>query len=407
MSDNDPGTRALEVMRDALADEKLPELPWDAIEQKLEARIAEDEQARASRALPRIGRGARVGLALCAAAAAVIAVASFGARSKNDAPAGFAVRWRAPETIAFLAGSESERDLSLLRPGDGVEAGEAPLTLVQRGIVRVTLAPGARATVVAAASEAGDALVLGLERGSLRADVTPRKTAEGLVETFAVDVGRTRVAAHGTAFTVVRGNDDVFVDLEHGAVAVGPAGRPGVTTGRLLVGRARASFSLDGGETARMLAVDDAPPAPPAPVETTPPPKPAIAPPPPSVAERPHLHAPDRPDAPPVPPAPAPTPSVEPEAPPAPKPAPVLTRASVQAGLSGCFETHYRGGDPSVRLSVAATVTVSLDPEGAVSSVRFDPPLEPQFMQCVFNSLRPGKFLGTTGPLAVPFQLGQ
>lgn len=407
MSDNDPGTRALEVMRGALADEKTPELPWDVIEQKLDERIDQDEQARVSRALPRIGRGARIGLASCAAAAAVIAVASFGARSKNEPPAGFAVRWRAPETIAFLAGSEFERDLSLLRPGDGVEAGEAPLTLVQRGIVRVTLAPGARATVVAAATEAGDALVLGLERGSLRADVTPRKTSEGLVETFAVDVGRTRVAAHGTAFTVVRGNDDVLVDLEHGAVAVGPAGRPGVTTGRLLVGRARASFSLDGGEIARMLPVEGAPAEPPAPVETTPPPKPAIAPPLPSVAERPQPHVHDRPDAPPAPPPPAATPSVVPEVPPAPKPEPVLTRASVHAGLSGCFETYYRGGDPSVRLSVASTVTVSLDPEGAVSSVRFDPPLEPRFMQCVFDSLRPGKFVGTNGPVAVPFQLGQ
>ncbi|HVK67639.1 MAG TPA: FecR domain-containing protein [Polyangium sp.] len=405
MSENDPGTRALEVMRGALADERPPTLPWDAIEQKLHARIDQDEQARASRALPRIGRGARIGLALCAAAAAVIAVASFGARSKNEAPAGFAVRWRAPETIAFLPGSEFERDLALLRIGDGVEAGEAPLTLVQRGIVRVTLAPGARATVVAAATEAGDALVLSLERGSLRADVTPRKTSAGLVETFAVDVGRTRVAAHGTAFTVVRGSDDVLVDLEHGAVAVGPAGRPGTTTGRLLVGRARASFSLDGGEIARMLPVDDAPPAPPAPVETTPPPKPAIAPPPPSVAERPLPHVPDRPGAPPAPPAPVEAPSVVPEAPPA--PAPVLTRASVHAGLSGCFETHYRGGDPSVRLSVAATVNVSLDAEGAVSSVRFDPPLEPRFMQCVFASLRPGKFVGTSGPVSVPFQLGQ
>ena len=405
MSENDPGTRALEVMRGALADERPPALPWDAIEQKLHARIDQDEQARASRALPRIGRGARIGLALCAAAAAVIAVASFGARSKNEAPAGFAVRWRAPETIAFLPGSEFERDLALLRIGDGVEAGEAPLTLVQRGIVRVTLAPGARATVVAAATEAGDALVLSLERGSLRADVTPRKTSAGLVETFAVDVGRTRVAAHGTAFTVVRGSDDVLVDLEHGAVAVGPAGRPGTTTGRLLVGRARASFSLDGGEIARMLPVDDAPPAPPAPVETTPPPKPAIAPPPPSVAERPLPHVPDRPGAPPAPPAHVEAPSVVPEAPPA--PAPVLTRASVHAGLSGCFETHYRGGDPSVRLSVAATVNVSLDVEGAVSSVRFDPPLEPRFMQCVFASLRPGKFVGTSGPVSVPFQLGQ
>lgn len=409
MSDNDPNARALEVMRDALASEKPPELPWDALEQKLEARITQDEQSRAARVFPRIGRGARAGLAFCAAAAAVIAVVSLGGRAKDEGPAGLAIRWRTPEAIAFLPGSESERDLSLLRPGDGVTAGEAPLTLVQRGIVRVTLAPGARATVVVAPSQAGEALVLGLEHGSLRADVVPRKAEGGLVETFAVDVGRTRVAAHGTAFTVTRGSDDVLVDLEHGAVAVGPAGRSGVTTGRLLVGRARASFSLDGGEVARMLPVDatEPPPAPPPPVETTPPPKPAIVPPPATVAERPQSPPPDRPDAPPAPPPPAPTPSVVPEAPPAPKPVPVLSRASVHAGLSGCFDAFYGGRDPSVRLSVATTVTVSLDEEGAVSAVRFDPPLEAPFMQCVFDSLRPGKFVGSSGPVVVPFQRGR
>ena len=73
----------------------------------------------------------------------------------------------------------------------------------------------------------------------------------------------------------------------------------------------------------------------------------------------------------------------------------------------GGFDAHYGGRDPSVRLSVAATVIVSLDEEGAVSSVRFDPPLEPPFMRCVFDALRPGKFVGTTGPVSVPFNLGR
>ncbi len=410
MSDNDPGARALEVMRGALASEAPPDLPWDAMEQKLHARIDADAQTRAARSFPRFGRGARVGLALSAAAAAVI-LASFGARPTNDAPAGVAIRWRAPETIAFLPGSESERDLSFLRPGDGVEAGEAPITLVLRGTVRVTLAPGARATLVAAPSQADQALVLGLASGSLRADVTPRRPSDGLVETFAVDVGRTRVAAHGTAFTVVRGSDDVLVDLEHGAVAVGPAGRSGVTTGRLLVGRARASFSLDGGHVAHMLPTGDPPPAPApsqrATAEPTPPAKPAVPPPTTTVAERPAPPPPDRPDAPPAPPAVALPTASPPEPPAAPPPAPVLTRASVHAGLSGCFDAHYSGRDPSVRLSVAGTIIASLDADGAVSSVRFDPPLEPPFMRCVFDALRPGRFVGTSGPVSVPFQLGR
>ena len=83
--------------------------------------------------------------------------------------------------------------------------------------------------------------------------MTPRDPSEGLVEAFAVEVGGTRVAVHGTAFSVKREGDRVLVDVVHGTVAVGPVGHVGATTGHLLVGPSRASFSLDGGRTARLL----------------------------------------------------------------------------------------------------------------------------------------------------------
>ena len=413
MSATRPTERALEQVRRSLEQEPVPELPWDAMEERLLARIDEAEAAspRASRPSPEARAwGTRAVFALAAAAAVALGV--WGAsRSSGDAPDAPAIRWRAPETIALLPGSSSERDLAALRVGEGIEAGEAPLTLVRRGVVRVSLAPRSRA-VVRASGGAGEAVVVALEHGELRAEVTPRSSPEGLVETFAVEVGRTRVAAHGTAFRVIRGESDVVVDLEHGAVAVGPVGHGGVTTGRLLVGRARASFSLDGGSLARTLPIEDAPPAaeppstpPPAPPETSTTTNPADRRPPPvAVATNPGVTpAPLR-----LPGAQA-APLVEAPAPPAPEVAPsrVLTRALVNQGLERCFDQHYGASDPSVRVSVAGTLILSLAEDGSVTTARFDPPLEPSFQTCVWGAVRPGHFEGANGALSVPFNLAR
>jgi len=421
--DSDPKERALEAMRQAVAAEKTPDLPWDAMEQRLFAKLDEEpapashtsstSSASPTKESPRAARGKVIAFGLAAAAAVILGL-SFGPKQGNDAPSTTAARWKAPDSIAFLPGSDAERDLNTLRPGDGVEAGEAPLTLVRPGIVRVTLAPHARAIVLVAPRDPNGALVLSLESGSLRAEVMPRKTTDALVETFAVDVGRTRIAAHGTAFRVIRGDGDVVVDLEHGSVAVGPVAEPGATTGRLLVGRARASFSLDGGQTAKMLTIEEPQTSA---IPTAPPPLPqepaapiAIAPPPPTnpipiervapphVPRQPTLPAPVETDEAPAPPPPAPTPEPAPER--------QLSRTSVHAGLRSCFDSHYSSTDTAVRLSVSGTLVLSLDEEGTVSSVRFNPPLEPAFMSCVFGTLKPGHFT-EKGPISVPFQLGR
>ena len=103
---------------------------------------------------------------------------------------------------------------------------------------------------------------LELERGSVQAEVVPRAPAEGLVEAFAVEVGQTRVAVHGTSFTVTRLADGVLVDVEHGAVAIGPTSHHGDTTGHLLVGPSRAIFSTRGGSVARFVPRTSEPAAP-------------------------------------------------------------------------------------------------------------------------------------------------
>jgi len=92
-------------------------------------------------------------------------------------------------------------------------------------------------------------ITFALARGSIQVSVTQH--SEG--EIFAVEVEGTRIAAHGTAFTVTREADRVIVDVTEGSVAVGPVGHRGSTHGWLVVAPDRAAFSLDGGREAIWL----------------------------------------------------------------------------------------------------------------------------------------------------------
>ena len=75
---------------------------------------------------------------------------------------------------------------------------------------------------------------------SIHAEVVPRAASEGLVEAFAVEVERTRVAVHGTAFSVSRTESGHRRRrrARHGRRR--PRGHVGATTGHLLVGPSRA-----------------------------------------------------------------------------------------------------------------------------------------------------------------------
>src|SRR4029079_6822731 len=131
-------------------------------------------------------------------------------------------------------------------PAEAAESGAEPLSYHRAGVVSFTLAP--RSRVEMASSDPGSMTVT-LIHGSIHADVIPHPNGEA----FAVEIDRTRVAAHGTSFTVTRHENHAMVDIEHGAVAVGPVGHPGSTQGWLLVGPDRAMFSLDGAREATWL----------------------------------------------------------------------------------------------------------------------------------------------------------
>ncbi|APR82285.1 Dihydrolipoamide acyltransferase [Minicystis rosea] len=424
MSQTHDEIRALRVMVEELRAEKPPEPRWDAVEQSLLARIENEgaPQSRASRRSFKASPFARVlGLAAVAAALALgVGLNGAGELRRSTAPVARAVD---AATIALApgeAGARGERDLRSLAAGNVIEATTAPITFAREGLVAWTLQPGSAVRVRSMGDErTGIGHTVTLERGLIRAEVTPRDPSEGLVEAFAVEIQGTRVAVHGTAFSVMIENDRVIVDVEHGAVAVGPVGHVGATTGHLLVGPTRASFSLDGARTARMMTrervlVASADPSPPA-VAAEPAPSPAAeAPPaspePPAVAS-PEPAAPVA--SPPSPIAahpspaqhPASKPPVEVEAPavtaaPPPEP-PVLTVATVRARLDRCFRSTHDLGSSTVEMSVSSTLRLQLNADGTVRSARFDPPLKPELVSCAGGAIA-GRFAEGGGNLDIP-----
>lgn len=375
-----------------LQNEPVPALPWAEIERRLLAQIDRDRRAQGVSS-----PFARIAGVIAAAAAITLAV------SMPSSPASprkaVAERRVDAASIALAEGHAQARDLSALRAGDVIEAKDAAISFHREGVVTWTLAPGGRARVVSMGDE-GVGHTVALLSGSLRAEVTPvtpRDASEGLIEAFSVEVEGTRVAVHGTAFSVTHADDHVVVDVEHGAVAVGPVGHAGATTGRLLVGPSRASFSLDGGKRAALLPrplamtgalaagaheptaiVSRTPRAPSAP--------PSIEP----VAQHdaPAQHEPIAPHAPAIAPKPAKVAAAESPAPPAiaeqkpvePAPLPLLTSGAVASRVVSCLRAGTNVSGVTVSFSSSLLVTVRDD--GSVVGARFTTPPKPELVGC-------------------------
>jgi hypothetical protein len=155
---------------------------------------------------------------------------------------------------AALAGQPGGRGAAL-EVGEVAETSGREAKYDKPGVVSLALAPNSRIEVVAndLERERGGGITVHLARGSLHAEVTPRPFGE----VFAVEVERTRIAVHGTSFTVTREGDKVVVEVSHGSVAVGPVGHRGTTHGWLVVGPDRAAFTLDGAREAAWLPPPD------------------------------------------------------------------------------------------------------------------------------------------------------
>jgi len=421
MNQSKGAMRAVDYMVDAIRAEQPPEVAWDAVERSLLQRVRQGEGARPT-ARPSSGLW-RV-LSFAAAAAIVPLALSLGGQGH---PTTITEETRAVDVTQVAAapgeaGARGERDLGALHSGDAVDATASAVTFADAGKVRWTLSPDSRLVVREPLPESGVGHVVRLEHGSLRVEVQPDLVRQGLVDVLAVEVGNTRVAVHGTAFTVTLRDDEVIVDVEHGVVTVGPTGQRGATTGYQLPAGSRAAFSLDGGRRARWVPPETAKPAqaiaavggnaPRAtatvaalapsdadvnddvPAMMDPPPAPKLA-----LGAKSSAASTDH-DTPADPAAPATTGAVEAPA------KPLLTAGAVQAGLRRCFaQAHPTSA--GAKLTAASTFTLVINADGSIAGAQFNPPL-PSIQGCA-AFVYGGKFAPAAAQytVAIPVQLSQ
>ncbi len=435
MSESIGPMRAVDRMVDAIRADEPPELDWEKIERSLLVRVRRGEGARPA---ARPVSGAWQVLAFAAAAAIVPVAMSLGAHGASLPAVAEQARVVDVATVAAAAGeagTRGEHDLTALRTGDAVEATRDAITFADAGHVRWTLSPESRLVVRSpmkddsanerpgstprvAALAAGIGHVVRLERGSLRVEVQPDLVKHGLVDVLAVEVGHTRIAVHGTAFTVSLRDSEVVVEVEHGVVTVGPTGQRGATTGYQLPAGSRAAFSLDGGKKARWLApaskrapepvaanhaVDAAPaltvaPAVAAPSDDVP----SMTDPPPSAhGAKPTAVAANAKDA--------KDGDAEPTAPTAVEPARALMDVgSIQAGLRRCFaQAHPAAGVDGPKLTASSTFTLKIRADGSIAGAQFNPPL-PSIQGCA-AFVWAGKFAPSAADrtVAIPVSLTQ
>ena len=408
--------RALAALTKEAAEQPLPNIDWERLESKVLDGCA--ITTAPANVAPRIERAPWVPapptwssspwpMAIAAAAAAVLIYGSPG--GSLSAPGVFE-RGRADATER----RSPVTSLASLDVGDVAETGVHTAVYDEPGVVRVALAPSSRFEVVAndLDAERAGGMTVALSRGSLHAEVTPR--TEG--EVFAVEVERTRIAVHGTSFTVSREGDRVIVDVAHGSVAVGPVGHRGATHGWLVVGPDRAAFSLDGARAAAWLG--------PAPSTASAAIEPSIEPPPAVVASVPASRA-KRPSV-----------TASPRADAASSKAQMTVATGTASRVIGWGEGSAAAGrDPSeqeaaevsailrhlsacyekqasafgVRFSVESSLTLTIVQSGAIREGVFMPPLSPTLMGCADKAIGAAHFPPGEAPrqIKVPVQLSR
>lgn len=352
-----PEERALDRLILELREQDAPKLDWERVEARLLREPKAQQQAVGMSFLQRL-RLPAAGLLAVAAVVAVVVTRRLKVNSHVPAP------------VARVSSEPLNGDQLAL--GTHVTAGDQPLVVEHAGRARWTLEPHASASLAVS----GQFLTLRLESGALSAQVVPSPQPE----TFAVEVGGTRVAVHGTAFRVERAGDRVLVAVSEGTVAVEAAGAHAAPA-FLLRRDSRGNFGLDGpsgnveGNASAVVSDSGAQShrevaAGAAAVQAHSPTPIAHA----------SSHAPtSHPAAAPVPAAPQ---------------LPVQPSISeIETGVSSALELmnrcfHDQTKASGSRVSASTGLTLSVTGDGAVRSVTFAPPLAPAVEDCAVNGLR-------------------
>lgn len=404
--------RRLRQIVEEVRQEPPPPMDWDAVEARLLARVAADDASRRRQAKAAPRWGALAGFA--AAAAAVVMLASGVGGDTTDPATGQA----APDAVAHTdlvavpqgPGEPTLYTLVGMPRHSAIQSGSEPMRFTLPGVVTWTLAPHSRVVLESVPVPRGPSTmphVVRLEQGRIDAEVVPRQDSNQLLEAFIVEAGATRVAVHGTVFSVERRADVVDVEVTRGSVTVGPAQHRGVTTGHLMVSPKRATFRAgrvvrgDVAEAESPLAMaEDAEPREDRAAAAT---GRSASRAPDSVPERTEVAA-----KPPATTAPAQADEQDPEAredEPADDAPTVLSVAGAQGRVLGCLATAAPDASATgTKVTVSSQVTAVLAADGEVVSVQFAPPLRPDLQQRCAGVLF-GQRIDGTGKVTFPVQL--
>ncbi len=342
MSNQDARIRALRRVIGEARNAPAPELDWDKLEEGVLARIG----AAPPRSATPWGR-----VALVAAAAAAVFAVGIGLRAQHHVETPVA---QTSSSHVFGPGVAT-LDGSRLAAGDRVVADAHAIAVTEPGQAVWTLAAHSTATM----ADTGRYMTVRLDTGSVTVAVVPHHAPES----FAIEVEQTRVAAHGTHFTVERVGNQAHVVLDEGVVAVGAAADRGRTHGFVMKAPSTGTFSLDGARTGEIRA-----------------PAAAAEPREPTAAAEPTAPAPKR-AAPPTPVAPTAEDKGQP-LPASPDDRDAEQGATkVMALVEKCFvdNTTSAGG---VSIRVRSNLGFTVTPAGKVTKLVADPPLAPAVQQC-------------------------
>jgi ferric-dicitrate binding protein FerR (iron transport regulator) len=336
--------RALSAVTDEARRQPAPE-PSEALEGRLFDAIASQRVGPAERASRGRSRPVWIVPAAVTLAAAAAAIALWP--KPLDAPTPPAV----PQQLAGIDGDVVAADRVLTAARESIEVRHAG-----RAVWR--LEPGSQASVL----ESGSKIRVRLLSGALRAEVVP-----GAPERFVVQAGETRVSVHGTVFRVALEGRESVVDVERGVVAVAPLRG---TSGEPLFLRAPSSGRFGSDGRLRTSVASNRP----------------------KIERAPYVrrHASEQPGSP-------PSASAEPA------PPHELTIGEVEAGvatvvqaITRCFHEHT-APEGGVRVTASSTVTLTISPEGAVTDLRFAPPLSPPVQACSERDARTARFVPSKG----------
>lgn len=339
MSPRDPREDALRrLVRDARA-EKVPELDWSGVEERL--------MRQATRSAPVAQRPAYPLAWAALALAAVVAVWLVGRR------ADVAVRQAPPPIIE--ATEPLRRNGDTLPLGSRIATGEREVSVDHARRATWTLAPNSSALLVGK----GERITVRLEQGSVLSQVVPNPKPE----TYVVEAAGTRVAVHGTVFRVALENGRVIVTVREGLVAVGPLGS---VPAFFLKAPAHGDFAADG----RSGSIDGRPLGESEERRATP-----LKLAPPRVVSAPSASGLAAPSA----------PSSEPPLEPSINDIEVGIARIVDAA-SDCF-SRYTTSAEGVQITVRTALSLKIAASGKVSDVDFQPPLSPEAETCAATSI--------------------